>query len=262
MGVSISLEGKNALVTGGGGGMGKCTAMLLAEAGANVMISDLNIDTAASAAEEISAKHGVKTAFCKCNVANKDEVEQMVKATVSQFGCIDVLNHIAGVSKKLDFLEITEAEYDTMMDINAKGTFFVDQAVLRVMIPNRRGKIVNMSSQSGKYGYPTNVSYTASKFAVTGLTQSIAQYAAPYNINVNCVCPGIVYTPIWEQILNDIRANGGDADAYWSMRIEGFPLKRPQTMEDIARMFLYLSSSFADNMTGQSINITGGRIMH
>lgn len=262
MSIDISLKGKNALVTGGGGGMGRCTAMLLAEAGANVMIADMNISAAEQTAAEIKEKFGVEAAFCKCNVANQIEVEQMVEETLAVFGRIDILNHIAGVSEKKDFLKITEKDYDKMMDINAKGTFFVNQAVLRVMIPNCTGKIVNMSSQSGKYGYPTNVSYTASKFAVTGLTQAIAQYAAQYNINVNCVCPGIVLTPIWQGILNEIRENGGNADAYWKERIDGFPLKRPQTMDDIARMFLYLSSSFADNMTGQSINVTGGRIMH
>ena len=149
-----------------------------------------------------------------------------------------------------------------MMDVNAKGTFLVDQAVLRVMIPNKSGKIVNMSSMSGKEGYPTNIAYTASKFAVTGMTQAIAKYAAPYNINVNCVCPGIVHTRIWDKLLDDVKQAGGDPDAYWAERISGIPLKRPQTEEDIARMFLYLSSSFADNMTGQGINVTGGLILH
>ena len=151
---------------------------------------------------------------------------------------------------------------DQMMDVNAKGTFLVDQAVLKAMIPNRSGKIVNMSSMSGKEGYPTNVAYSASKFAVTGMTQAIAKYAAPYNINVNCVCPGIVHTHIWDRLLDDVTKAGGDADAYWKERISAIPLKRPQTAEDIAHMFLYLSSPFADNMTGQSINVTGGLILH
>lgn len=262
MSVKISLANKNALVTGGGGGMGRTTAMLLAEAGANVMVADINADAAAEVAAEIKRAYGVKSGFLKCNVANKQDVDKMISETMSYFGRIDILNHIAGTSEKKDFLELTETDYNNMMDINAKGTFLVDQAVLRVMVPNRAGKIVNMSSQSGKYGYPTNVAYTASKFAVNGLTQSVAQYAAQYNITVNCVCPGIVYTPIWERILSEIRKSGGDAEAYWNMRMEAFPLKRPQTMEDVARMFLYLSSDFADNMTGQSINITGGRIMH
>ena len=262
MGVEISLQGKNAVVTGGGGGMGRPTSMLLAEAGANVMVADMDAAAAEKTAADIAAKFGVKTAFCKCDVTVKSEVDAMVAAALEAFGRIDILNNIAGASTKVDFLEMPEEIYDFMMDVNAKGTFLVDQAVLRVMIPNRSGKIVNMCSQAGKYGFPTNVAYTTSKFGVTGMTQSIAQYAAPYNINVNCVCPGIVRTNIWERALDDIRRQGGDAEAYFASRLEGIPLKRAQTMEDIAHMFLYLSSDFADNMTGQAINITGGKVMH
>ena len=261
-GVAISLEGKNAIVTGGGGGMGRCTALMLAAAGANLVVSDVNAETAEATAREAIEKYGVKAVATKCNVTVKSEVDAMVELSVKALGRIDILNHVAGVFGAVDFMKSTEADYDKQMDINAKGTYFVDQAVLRIMIPNRAGKIVNMCSQAGKYGFHTNVAYTASKFAVAGMTQSIAQYAAPYNINVNCVCPGVVRTNIWERALDDIRRQGGDAEAYFQSRLQDIPLKRAQTMEDVARMFLYLSSDFADNMTGQSINITGGKIMH
>ena len=186
----------------------------------------------------------------------------MVDLAVAEFGRIDILNHIAGIFGSVDFLECTEAEYDRQLDINTKATFFVNQAVMRVMVPNRSGKIVNMCSQAGKHGFPTHVAYTTSKFAVTGMTQSLANWAAPYNINVNCVCPGLVRTAIWEKALNDIVNQGGDPAAYWEQRINTVPLKRAQTVEDIARVFLFLSSDCADNMTGQAINVTGGRIMH
>ena len=178
MGVEISLKGKNAVVTGGAGGMGRTTSMLLAEAGANVMVADMDEAAAAKTAADIAEKFGVKTASCKCDVTNKAEVDAMVAASLEAFGRIDILNNIAGASTKVDFLEMPEEIYDFMMDVNAKGTFLVDQAVLRVMIPNKSGKIVNMSSMSGKEGYPTNIAYTASKFAVTGMTQAIAKYAA------------------------------------------------------------------------------------
>ena len=262
MGVAISLAGKNAIVTGGGGGMGRCTALMLAEAGANVLVSDMDGAAAEAVAAEIRERFSVKALSNCCNVTSKAQIDAMVAAAMEAFGRVDILNHVAGVFGAVDFLEATEADYDKQLNVNTKGTFFVDQAVLRVMIPNRSGKIVNMCSQSGKYGFPTNVAYTTSKFGVTGMTQSIAQYAAPYNINVNCVCPGIVRTNIWERALDDIRRQGGDAEAYFASRLEGIPLKRAQTMEDIAHMFLYLSSDFADNMTGQAINITGGKVMH
>lgn len=262
VGVAISLEGKNAIVTGGGGGMGRCTALMLAEAGANVLVTDMDGEAAAKVAAEILEKYDVKALSKKCNVTSKADIDAMVETALEAFGRIDILDHIAGVFGAVDFLEATEEDYDKQLNINTKGTFFVDQAVLKAMIPNRAGKIVNMCSQSGKYGFPTNVAYTTSKFGVTGMTQAIAQYAAPYNINVNCVCPGIVRTNIWERALDDIRAQGGDAEAYFQSRLENIPLKRAQTMEDIAHMFVYLSSDFADNMTGQAINITGGRVMH
>ena len=262
MGVAISLEGKNAIVTGGGGGMGRCTALMLAEAGANVLVTDMDGEAAAKVAAEILEKYDVKALSKKCNVTSKADIDAMVETALEAFGRIDILDHIAGVFGAVDFLEATEEDYDKQLNINTKGTFFVDQAVLKAMIPNRAGKIVNMCSQSGKYGFPTNVAYTTSKFGVTGMTQAIAQYAAPYNINVNCVCPGIVHTRIWDKLLADVEAAGGDPEAYWNERISGIPLKRPQTEEDIAHMFLYLSSDLADNMTGQSINVTGGLILH
>ena len=262
MSIGIDLSGKNAIVTGGGDGIGKVTAKLLAKAGANVFLADLNLENARKTAEEIQAETSVQAYYCKCNVAVKAEVDAMVEEAVKAMGTIDILNHIAGVSRKVDFMDMTEELYDFVMDINTKGTFFVDQAVLRVMMPNRKGKIVNMSSMSGKEGYATNVAYSASKFAVTGITQAVAKYAAPYNINVNAVCPGIVRTQIWEGFLAQTREQGGDAEAYWKERISAIPLQRPQTPEDIARMFVYLSSDFADNMTGQGINVTGGLILH
>lgn len=262
MGVEISLKGKNAVVTGGAGGMGRTTSMLLAEAGANVLVADMDEAAASRTAGEIAGKYGVKTASCKCNVTCKADVEAMASLAIETFGRVDILNNIAGASTKVDFLEMPEETYDLMMDVNAKGTFLVNQAVLKIMLPYQAGKIVNMSSMSGKEGYPTNIAYTAAKFAVTGMTQAIAKYAAPYHINVNCVCPGIVRTRIWDKLLDDVRQAGGDPDAYWQERISGIPLKRPQTEEDVARMFLYLSSDFADNMTGQAINVTGGLILH
>ena len=261
MAVSISLAGKNAIITGAGSGMGRCTALMLAEAGANILVSDLNPVTAAETAE-MAKKFGHKAISCKCDVGNLAEIQAMVDLAVAEFGRIDILNHIAGIFGSVDFLDCTEEEYDRQLDINTKATFFVNQAVMKVMVPQRSGKIVNMCSQAGKHGFPTHVAYTTSKFAVTGMTQSIANWAAPYNINVNCVCPGLVRTAIWEKALNDIVQQGGDPVAYWDQRINAVPLKRAQTVEDIAHVFLYLSSDFADNMTGQAINVTGGRIMH
>ena len=263
MSMELSVQGKNAIVTGAAGNIGEACVRALAAAGANVLVADMDAAAAERTVEKLQKEYpDVKLVPQVCDVTNKASVDAMVAAALEAFGRIDILNNIAGMSTKVDFLEMPEDIYDQMMDVNAKGTFLVDQAVLKAMIPNRSGKIVNMSSMSGKEGYPTNVAYSASKFAVTGMTQAIAKYAAPYNINVNCVCPGIVHTHIWDRLLDDVTKAGGDADTYWKERISAIPLKRPQTAEDIAHMFLYLFSPFADNMTGQSINVTGGLILH
>lgn len=261
MSVEISLKGKHALVTGGAGGMGRTISCTLAKAGANVIIADLDLEQAEKTAADIAQEYHVVTGACKCDVSIKADAEAAVEAVLKKLGRLDILNHVAGVCNKCDFLEITEENCDYMLSVNGKGALFVNQAALRAMIPNRSGKIVNMSSMSGKEGFPTNVAYSMSKFAVTGLTQGAAKYAAPYNINVNCVCPGIIRTPIWERLLDEVRDAGADAEAYWQERISSFPLKRAQTEEDIAMMFLYLSSSLADNMTGQAINVSGGLIL-
>ena len=262
MSLEISLAGKKALLTGGAEGIGKCTALLLAQAGADVFIGDINVDGARATAEEIRERYGVMAYARRCDTASRQDIEDLVEEAWQTMGRIDILNHIAGISRKADYLEMDEELYDRVMAVNAKSTFFIDQAVLKRMIPLRSGKIVNMSSMSGKEGFDTNVAYSASKFAVMGITQAVAKYAAPYQINVNAVCPGIIRTSIWEGLLRDATEAGMDAEAYWEKRIGTIPLKRPQTTEDIARMVVFLSSDFADNMTGQGINITGGLILH
>ena len=137
MGVEISLTGKNAIVTGGGGGMGRCTARMLARAGANVLVSDMDGAEAEETVAQIKAESDVKALSMVCNVTSKADIDRMVAAALDAFGRIDILNHIAGVFGAVDFLEATEADYDKQRDINTKGTFFVDQAVLKAMIPNR-----------------------------------------------------------------------------------------------------------------------------
>lgn len=155
----------------------------------------------------------------------------MVEATLKAFGRIDILNNICPApAPRMDFLEMPEEIYDFMMDVNRQGH-----------LPGGPGRAAGDDPQQvrqdsstcppcpARRGYPTNIAYTASKFAVTGMTQAIAKYAAPYNINVNCVCPGIVHTRIWDKLLDDVKQAGGDPDAYWAERISGIPLKRPQT---------------------------------
>ena len=262
MSVSIELTGRNALVTGAGSGIGKAVAALLAQAGANVFLSDIHPEKLQKAAQELREQTAVAVFCHPCNMAEKAEVDTLVKRAWEAMGSIDILSHNAGLSRRVEFMDIDEALYDLIMDVNARGTFFLNQAVLRVMIPQRSGKIVNMASMAGKEGFTTNLAYTASKFAVTGMTQALAKFAAPYNINVNAVCPGFVRTQIWEDMIRQTTEQGRDGEEYWKERTSVIPLGRPQTVLDIARMVLYLVSDFADNMTGQAINVTGGMMLH
>ncbi len=261
MSVELSLAGKNAIVIGGARGIGKTVSEFYARAGANLMIAGRNVGAAKEVAGELAEKYKVRTAYCGCDVANVDDINAVFEKTLETFGRLDIVVNNAGASTKVDFLEIDEKMYDTLMDVNAKGTFFVDQAAIRAMKDNGGGKIINMGSISGRYGFATNAAYTASKFAVTGITQAAANYGCQYNINVNCVCPGIIRTAIWEKLLSDHAAAGGDPEQYWQERISGIPLKRPQTEEDIAYMCLYLATPAADNITGQAINVSGGQVM-
>ncbi len=261
MAVEISLKGKKAVITGAGAGIGRHIAMKVAEAGADVFLVDLNEAAAKAAAEEVAERFSVKAGYCACDVSNAEQVQAMAAAAFGFLGRIDILNHCAGIFTNCDFLSATEQEFMRMIDVNTKGTFLVDQAIIKLMIPNGSGKVVNMSSQAGKHGFPTNVGYTTSKFGVTGMTQCIANYCAKYNINVNCVCPGIVKTEMWTRVIDKMNAAGEDGEAYFRSRLQDIPLKREQTVDDVANMFVYLSSDFAVNMTGQSINITGGKIM-
>ncbi len=261
MAVEISLKGKNAVITGAGAGIGKCIALRVAEAGASVFLVDLNGEAAAATAAQAAEQFGVKAGSCACDVSDYDQVQAMASAAQAFLGRIDILNHCAGIFTNCDFLSATEQEFMRMIEVNTKGTFLVDQAIIKLMIPNGAGKVVNMSSQAGKHGFPTNIGYTTSKFGVTGMTQCIANYCAKYDINVNCVCPGIVKTEMWTKLIDKMNAAGEDGEAYFKSRLQDIPLKREQTVEDIANMFVYLSSDYARNMTGQSVNITGGKIM-
>ena len=163
MSMELSVQGKNAIVTGAAGNIGEACVRALAAAGANVLVADMDAAAAERKAEKLQKEYpDVKLVPQVCDVTNKASVDAMVSAALEAFGRIDILNNIAGMSTKVDFLEMPEDIYDQMMDVNAKGTFLVDQAVLKAMIPNRSGKIVNMSSMSGKEGYPTNVAYSAS----------------------------------------------------------------------------------------------------
>jgi NAD(P)-dependent dehydrogenase (short-subunit alcohol dehydrogenase family) len=251
------LNGRVALVTGAGSGIGRGIASVLRREGADIVLTDLNLESAQSVAEEVDGL------ALQHDVTSWDSSHDAVAKTLDAKGRIDILVNNAGVSKSVPFHEIDEAEWDRVNDVNSKGVFLTTRAVVPHMMERRQGKIISISSMVGKEAIPLFIHYCASKFAVMGLTQGLAKELAPYDINVNAVCPGVVRTPLWEPLLEQLSVNKGiSRDEAWNEFVEGIPLKRPQEPEDIGEVVAFLASDRARNMTGQGVNVTGGMQMH
>jgi acetoin reductase-like protein len=253
----MRLGGKVAVVTGGGQGNGRAIALRLAQEGAAVLVTDLNLAGAQKVVDEISAAGGRASAFAM-DVRNQEHANGMADAAVERFDGLDILVNNAGVGKIVPFLETTEADWDFMFDVNCKGLLWCSQAAARVMIERRRGgKIVNIASQAGRRGEAFVLAYCASKACVISMTMALA--LAPQKINVNAVAPGIVDTPFWEEVdkqfarLMDLPVGEPKRRA-----IASIPLGRIEQPEDVAGVVAFLSSSDADYITQQCFNVDGG----
>ncbi|HEX3691666.1 MAG TPA: SDR family NAD(P)-dependent oxidoreductase [Solirubrobacteraceae bacterium] len=251
------LSGRVALITGAGSGIGLGIARVLAGHGATLVLSDLDADRVSEAASELGA-----TALAH-DVTSWDASHRAVEETIARHGHIDVLVNNAGVSKSVPFHELDEAEWDRVHDVNVKGVFLTTRAVVPHMMQRRAGSIISISSMVGKEAIPLFVHYSASKFAVIGMTQGLAKEMAPYDVRVNAVCPGVVRTPLWEPLLQQLAENKGiTRDEAWQEFVDPIPLGRPQEPEDIGEAVAFLASDRARNMTGQGINVTGGMQLH
>ena len=245
-------------MTGGTRGIGRGIVEGFAKEGANIVISDIIRDDAQELAEKL-AEGGVKALAIRTDVTKKTDVDKVVSVTLNEFGKIDILVNNAGTLTYAYLVDLEEKDWERIIDVNAKGVYLMSQAVAPHMVGARQGKIVNISSLAGKRGRPGLTHYSASKFAIIGITQTLAKELGEYNINVNAVCPGTLRTAMWETLL-DGRAprQGVPREQYWNERIEQIPLKRPQTPEDIASVVLFLSSEVSKNITGEAINVNGG----
>ncbi|MGD1972921.1 MAG: glucose 1-dehydrogenase [Desulfobacterales bacterium] len=264
-----SEEKKIAAVTGAGDGIGRTIALSMAAAGMSVAVSDINISSAEKVAAEISASSG-ESFSVKLDVTKKTDAEAAVAAVFNRWGRLDVWCNNAGVSTMNRLLDLSEEEWDTNMQVNAKGVFLCSQAVARVMVtqpvdPGQgiRGKIINIASMAGKRGNAPYLShYVASKFAVVGLTQAMAGELAEHAITVNAVCPGYVRTSMQEREINwEAKLRGLKHEEIERLYVDDTPLSRLQTPDDVAKVVLFLSSSAADFITGESINVNGGAWM-
>ena len=259
---TIDLRNKIAIITGSGNGLGKCTALNFAELGASVMVSDINEQNAIVVRDEIR-RLGYTAEAIHTNVTREEDIARLVETTIERFGRVDILVNCAGVSNNKPLIETTVEDWERIFSINVKGVFLAIREVLPHMIKQHSGKIVNFSSMVGKEAYANNVPYSASKFAVMGITQGVAKEVAKHNINVNAVCPGVIMTDLMhKEAENMAKLEGVTKEEVVQRFCEEIPLNRLQTAEDVAGVVAFLCSDMAMNMTGQGINITGGLMLH
>ncbi len=254
---------KTAIVTGAAGAIGKGVALELCRHGTAVFISDLRPDAVTATVKELSA-HG-RCAGKAADVTDETQVRECVEsALLALGGRVDILVNVAGIVGQGLVEEITVEDWDRMFAVNCRGTFLFCKHVVPVMKAQKSGKIVNFSSKSGKTGSALMSHYSAAKAAIIGFTQALAYELADYHINVNCVCPGITEnTGVWSAVSAGYIQNlGKSREEVVKQFTAKIPLKRLATVADIAAVTAFLCSEGADYMTGQAINITGGREMH
>lgn len=253
--MKFSFENQVALVTGAGSGLGLAAAKAFAEAGASVVLADWHEDTLAAANAEVAALGG-KTLAIRCDVADDAQVEAMVAQTVATFGKLDFAYNNAGVQNVLaETADSPRDDYDRVMSINLRGVWSCMKFELQQMRKQGSGAIVNCSSLGGLVGGPERGTYHAAKHGVLGLTKSAALEYAARGIRVNAVCPGLIWTPMADQMIA-----GGQGEALEGM-LKAVPMGRYGRAEEIADVVLFLCSEASSFVTGQSISVDGGFIM-
>lgn len=258
----MDLRNQVALVTGAGQGIGRTSALALAAAGAHVVVADIAGPQAEATRDAILSTQRRALAV-QADVGDLHDIDRMVREALDAFGQIDILVNNAGVTRRADIMELTEADWDRIHRVNAKGVFFCLQRVAREMIKRRSGRIINIASIAGKgYAGASNAAYAASKGAVIGLTKLAALQLATHNINVNSVCPGVTRTALSDANLR-VRAEqeGVTVEEMERRRAAAIPLRRANDPEDIAAMVVFLASAGGRNITGQSFNVDGGLIL-
>jgi 3-oxoacyl-[acyl-carrier protein] reductase len=242
------LEGKTAVITGAARGIGKAIALKFASEGANIAITDLNLDENTANLEKELSDLGIKAKAYASDASDFEASEKLIKDIHAEFGSIDILVNNAGITRDNLLMRMTEADWDLVIKINLKSIFNMTKAVQRIMLKQRNGSIINMSSVVGVNGNAGQSNYSASKAGLIGFTKSIAKELGSRNIKVNAVAPGFIETAMTAKLDEDVKKE-------WAQQI---PLRRAGQAEDVANTCLFLASDLSSYVTGQVISVCGG----
>jgi NAD(P)-dependent dehydrogenase (short-subunit alcohol dehydrogenase family) len=264
----MRLAGKVAIVTGGAMGIGRGIVLCMAKEGADVAIADLLVEPAAKVADEVKAM-GRKALVVKADVTRAADFEALFERVRKEYGEVDILVNNAGVSCRpgLPFTNNTEEDWDRVYDVNVKSIFFACKAIAPYFIERKAGRIINIASIAGTMSSPVMPPYSVSKMGVITLTRIVAKELAPHGINVNAICPGILWTALWQELAEHMAKSnpqyaGMTPRQVFESRINAvIPMKREQTPEDIGWAAVFLASGEARNITGQALHVDGGVVM-
>lgn len=247
----MTLKNKVALVTGSARGIGKAIAETLAKHGADLVVTDLNIDQAAATAEEIRSNLGVDTLALQVDVSDFDSANTMIKQALEAFGQVGILVNNAGITRDNLIMRMDESDWDSVLDVNLKGAWNCSKALIRPMMKKRYGRIINISSVSGLAGQAGQTNYSASKAGLVGFTKALAREVASRNITVNAVAPGFIPTALTVDLPDELKDG--------MMKL--IPLNRWGTPEEIAYAVAFFASEEASYITGQVLSVDGGMMM-
>ncbi|MFQ6132446.1 MAG: 3-oxoacyl-[acyl-carrier-protein] reductase [Armatimonadota bacterium] len=249
--MELPLQDQVAIITGAGGGIGRATAELLAQAGADIVVNDFGNQEGCRQTAQAVEQAGRRALIHEADVADLAAVEGMVAAALEQLGRLDILVSNAGITRDSLLVRMDEEQWDQVLAVNLRGAFCCTKAVTRHLMRQRSGKIVYISSVIGLIGNVGQANYAASKAGLLGLMRSTARELAGRGVNVNAICPGFIQTPMTEDLPDQAR----------EQLLSTIPLKRLGTPQDVAKAVLFLCSEPASYVTGQAINVDGGMVM-
>jgi 3-oxoacyl-[acyl-carrier protein] reductase len=245
----MDLSGKTAVITGSSRGLGKAIAIKLGKSGANIVLNGTS-ETVLKTAEELK-EMGLNVTVHIGNITDAESVKNLISTAINAFGRIDIFVNNAGITKDKPMALMSEDDWDTVLDVNLKGAFLCTKAAAKIMIKQRYGRIINVSSVAGAYGNPGQANYSASKAGLIGLTKTTAKEFAPRGITCNAVTPGLIQSDMTEILPDDLKQK----------YLEKIALGRFGTPEDVANVVAFLASDEAGYVTGQVIDIDGGLVM-